>query len=66
MLCLCFLHQARKAKGVAPTVQDRRYDLVGATHAVYHASYVMLPITFDKSGKPTIQWRDKWRLEDFK
>ena len=58
--------QPRKAKGVEPTVKDRRYDLVGATHAVYHASYVMLPITFDKSGKPTIQWRDKWRLEDFK
>lgn len=63
MLCSCFLHQA---KGVVPTVQDRRYDLVGATHAVYHAGYVMLPITFDKSGKPTIQWRDEWRLEVFK
>lgn len=58
--------QARKAKGVEPTVMDRRYDLVGATHAVYHAGYVMLPITFDKSGKPTIEWRDEWRLEDFK
>ena len=57
--------QARKAKGVEPTVMDRRYDLVGATHAVYHAGYVMLPITFDKSGKPTIEWRDEWRLEDF-
>ena len=50
MLCSCFLHQA---KDVVPTVQDRRYDLVGATHAVYHAGYVMLPVTFDKSGKPT-------------
>lgn len=57
--------QDRKAKGVAPTVQDRRYDLVGATHAVYHAGYVMLPITFDKNGRPTIQWCDEWRLEDF-
>ena len=57
--------QDRKAKGVEPTVLDRRYDLVDMAHAVYHAGYVMLPITFDAKGKPTIEWRDEWRLEDF-
>ena len=57
--------QARKEKGTDPTVMDRRYALVGATHAVYHAGYVMLPITFDSNGKPVIEWRDEWRLEDF-
>ena len=57
--------QARKAKGEEPTVMDRRYELVGASHAVYHAAYVMLPITFDAQGKPTIEWRDEWRLEEF-
>lgn len=48
-----------------PQVVDRRYDLVDQAHAVYHAGYVFLPITFDKNGKPTIEWRDEWRLEDF-
>ena len=57
--------QDRKAKGVEPTVLDRRYDLVDMAHAVYHAGYVMLPITFDAKGMPTIHWRDEWRLEDF-
>lgn len=30
------------------------------------ATYVFLPVTFDKNGRPTIEWRDEWRLEDYK
>ena len=29
------------------------------------ATYVFLPVTFDKNGRPTIEWRDEWRLEDY-
>jgi hypothetical protein len=57
--------QPRKDSKAQPQVVDRRYDLVDQAHAVYHAGYVFLPITFDKNGKPTIEWRDEWRLEDF-
>ena len=57
--------QDRKPQDAVPAVIDRRYDLVDMAHAVYHAGYVMLPITFDKKGKPIIEWRDEWRLEDF-
>ena len=31
-----------------------------------NATYVFLPVTFSADGRPTIQWRDEWRLEDFK
>lgn len=57
--------QARKPIGTVPQVVDKRYDLVDAAHAVYHAGYVFLPITFDADGKPTIEWRDEWRMDDF-
>lgn len=30
------------------------------------ATYVWLPIRFDKDGKPYIEWLDEWKVEDFK
>ncbi len=30
------------------------------------ATYVWLPIRFDESGNPYIEWLDEWRIEDFK
>ncbi len=29
------------------------------------ATYVWLPVTFDPSGKPALEWRDSWRIEEF-
>ena len=55
--------QARKSKDSVPQVVDRRYKLVDMAHAVYHAGYVLLPITFDSDGMPRIHWRDEWQLE---
>lgn len=49
-----------------PVVRNREYELIGPTHDVYNATYVFLPITFDKKGMPTIAWKDNWRLEDYK
>ena len=31
----------------------------------YNSTYVFLPIVF-KGGKPQIEWRDEWRIEDYK
>lgn len=52
--------QPRK-EGSQPKVVDRRYQLVDAAHAVYHAGYVFLPITF-KNGVPMIHWLAEWQL----
>ena len=52
--------QPRKTDGSVPQVVDRRYKLVDAAHAVYHAGYVFLPITFE-DGIPKIHWQDEWR-----
>ncbi|MBQ2179637.1 MAG: glycoside hydrolase, partial [Prevotella sp.] len=52
--------QPRK-EGRQPKVVDRRYQLVDAAHAVYHAGYVFLPITFE-NGVPMIHWQAEWQL----
>ena len=52
----------QKPKGTEPQVIDRRYKLVDMGHAVYHAGYVFLPITFE-NGIPRIHWQEDWRLE---
>lgn len=53
--------QPQKPVGTEPKVEDRRYKLVDMAHAVYHAGYVFLPITFE-NGVPKIHWQDKWFL----
>lgn len=55
-----YRQQPRKEAGSEPQVIDRRYKLVDAAHAVYHAGYVFLPITF-VDGVPRIHWTDEWR-----
>lgn len=52
--------QPRK-EGSQPKVVDRRYQLVDAAHAVYHAGYVFLPVTFE-NGVPMIHWQAEWQL----
>ena len=52
--------QPRK-EGSQPKVVDRRYQLVDAAHAVYHAGYVFLPITFE-NGVPMTHWLAEWQL----
>ena len=54
--------QAQKPAGTVPQVVDRRYKLVDMAHAVYHAGYVFLPITFE-DGMPKIHWQDSWTLD---
>ena len=54
----------QKSKGTEPQVVDRRYKLVDMAHAVYHAGYVFLPITFE-DGIPKIFWKDEWKLEEY-
>ena len=53
--------QPRKTDGSVPQVVDRRYKLVDAAHAVCHAGYVFLPITFE-DGIPKIHWQDEWKI----
>lgn len=53
--------QPQKPTGTATMVVDRRYKLVDAAHAVYHAGYVFLPITFE-NGFPKIYWQEEWKL----
>lgn len=54
--------QPQKPVGTVPQVVDRRYKLVDMAHAVYHAGYVFLPITFE-DGIPRIHWQDEWDIK---
>ena len=54
--------QAQKPIGTVPQVIDRRYKLVDMAHAVYHAGYVFLPITFE-DGIPRIHWQEEWVIK---
>ena len=53
--------QPQKPVGTEPQVVDRQYKLVDAAHAVYHAGYVFLPITFE-NGIPKIHWQEEWHI----
>lgn len=52
-------------KGAQPTVRNREYTLIGASHDVYNATYVFLPISFE-NGMPRIHWKAEWKLDDYK
>lgn len=52
--------QPQKPVGTEPKVENRRYKLVDMAHAVYHAGYVFLPITFE-DGIPKIHWQEEWQ-----
>ncbi len=58
-------HKAFDRDFTTPQVKDKREWKRDKWEATQKSTYVFLPITFDKNGKPTIEWRDEWRLEDF-
>lgn len=46
-------------------VKDKRHLVRTDWDVTYNATYVFLPIVF-KNGKPQIEWKDEWRIEDYK
>jgi hypothetical protein len=51
-----------------PTTDEER-GVIGHAAALTNVNtsisrYVWLPIVF-RDGRPTIEWRDEWRIEDF-
>ena len=48
-----------------PQVKDKRNMLRNEWETTCNATYVFLPVTFSADGRPTIQWRDEWRLDEF-
>lgn len=48
-----------------PQVKDKTGVRRNKWDTTDSARYVFLPIVFDSMGKPTIEWRDEWRLEDY-
>lgn len=47
-----------------PQVRNKYYTLIDPGHDVMNATYIFLPIIF-KDGKPTLEWKDSWKLEDY-
>lgn len=48
-----------------PKTKDKRDKKRSKWDATSHATYVWLPVIFDKDGTPRIEWKDEWRLEDY-
>lgn len=48
-----------------PKVKDKTGVKRNKWDTTDEACYVFLPITFDNTGKPTLEWKDEWRLEDY-
>ena len=48
-----------------PQVKDKTGVRRNKWDTTQDARYVFLPVTFDEQGKPTIEWRDEWRVEDY-
>ena len=48
-----------------PHVKDKTATKRTKWDTTQDSRYVFLPVTFDENGKPTIEWRDEWRLEDY-
>ena len=48
-----------------PQVKDKTGIKRNKWDTTDEACYVFLPITFDNNGKPTLEWKDEWRLEDY-
>lgn len=58
-------HKPFERDFTAPQVKDKTGVKRNKWDTTEDARYVMLPITFDENGKPTLVWRDEWRLEDY-
>ena len=48
-----------------PGVKDKTEMKRNKWDTTQDSRYIFLPVTFDADGKPTLEWRDEWRLEDF-
>lgn len=48
-----------------PKPKDKRNEVRTTWDVTYNARYVFLPIVF-KDGVPQIEWKDEWRIEDYK
>ena len=59
-------HKAFDRDFSTPQVKDKRNMVRDEWETTRDATYVFLPVTFDKNGRPTIEWRDEWCLEDYK
>ena len=59
-------HKAFDRDFSTPQVKDKRNMVRDEWETTRDATYVFLPVTFDKNGRPTIEWLDEWRLEDYK
>lgn len=58
-------HKPFERDFTAPQVKDKTGVKRNKWDTTEDARYVFLPITFDQNGKPTLIWRDEWRLEDY-
>ena len=48
-----------------PKTKDKTDKRRGKWDTTVDARYVFLPVTFSDEGKPTIEWKDEWRVEDY-
>ena len=48
-----------------PQTKDKTGMKRGKWDTTQDSRYVFLPVVFDESGKPTLEWKDEWRLEDY-
>ena len=48
-----------------PRTKDKRNEVREGWDVTYNSTYVFLPVTF-KNGKPQIEWKEEWRIEDYK
>ena len=58
-------HKPFERDYTTPQVKDKTGIRRNKWDTTDSARYVFLPITFDANGKPVIEWRDEWRLEEF-
>ena len=58
-------HKPFERDFTTPQVKDKTGIRRNKWDTTDSATYVFLPITFDEQGKPTLEWRNEWRLEDF-
>lgn len=57
-------HQPRAVSNDPVVIMDRSQQVRNGWDVTYNARYVWLPVTFE-NGKPIIEWKDEWKLEDY-
>lgn len=48
-----------------PKPKDKRNEVRTTWDVTYNGTYVFLPIVF-KDGVPNVEWKEEWRVEDYK